>query len=81
MTARGIKVTPAMEKRFLAHLAKFEARLAASQARGEAKLAAWHAKHPGFAEKVHAPLERVKGRQLTWAELYGNLPDDSPEHR
>jgi len=79
MTARGIKVTPAMEKRFLAHLAKFEARLAASQARGEAKLAAWHAKHPGFAEKVHALLERVKGRQLTWAELCGNLPDDSPE--
>jgi hypothetical protein len=68
MAARGIKVTPAMEKRFLAYQVKFEARLAARQARGAAKLAAWHAAHPGFAKKVRAWIDSIENR---WSNLPG----------
>jgi hypothetical protein len=54
--AKGVTVTPAMEKRYLAWLAKIETH----QARAAAKLAAWHAKHPGFAEKVRVLIQRME---------------------
>jgi len=65
--AKGVKVTPALERRYLAWLAKIEAqqargaaKMAKWQAKWQTKLDKWHAEHPGFAEKVRALIETVE---------------------
>jgi hypothetical protein len=59
--AKGVNVTPALERRYLAWLDKIEAQ----QARGAAKLAAWHAARPGFDGNVEALIDAVKDRLRT----------------
>jgi len=58
--AKGVKVTPAMERRYLAWAAKIEAR----QARDAANRAAWDAAHPGLREEMARPdfVERLVAR-------------------